>query len=88
MHDGPWQADLGPEQQRHLRHDKVLGVRSPFPPGGGGGSSGYIGDKGDGDDEDSDQNEESEEEVAAAVGVWSQTLDSRPFSASDQKKTA
>jgi hypothetical protein len=47
MNDGPWQ-DLKPEQQGHLRHDKMLGVRFPVGP-----SSGHIGDMSDGDDEDS-----------------------------------
>jgi hypothetical protein len=68
MNDDPWQ-DLDATQQRHLRHDKMLGVRFP-----GGSYSGYIGDISDGDDEDSDQNEESEEEVATAAGGWTRCV--------------
>jgi hypothetical protein len=31
MNDGPWQG-LTPEQQRHHRHDKMLGVGFPGSP--------------------------------------------------------
>jgi hypothetical protein len=62
-----------PEQQGHLRHDKMLRVRFP-----GGASSGYTDDMSDGDDEDSDQNEESEEEVATAVDGWTRCVTTFP----------
>jgi hypothetical protein len=76
MNDEPWQ-DLDPAQQRHLRHDKVLGVGFPGDPPPA--PSGYTdGMRRDGDDEDSDQNEESEEEVATAVGGWTRCVTTFP----------